>query len=59
MSNPETINGKPMHPAIGKLAEEARTGKLDRREFLATASALGATTAAAYGLMGAAAPNCA
>ncbi len=56
MTNPDTINGKPMHPAVDMLAREAREGKLDRREFLATASALGVTTAAAYGLLGDAVP---
>ncbi len=52
-----TINGKPLHPAIEGLAREAREGRLSRREFLATATALGATTATAYGLLGAAAPG--
>ena len=52
-----TINGKPLHPAIEGLAREAREGKLSRREFLATATALGATTATAYGLLGVAAPG--
>lgn len=45
-----------LHPAIGRYAREARDGRMNRREFLATASALGATTAAAYGLLGLAAP---
>ncbi len=52
-----TINGKPMHPALDALAEDTLAGKMDRREFLATASALGATTAAAYGMIGLAAPK--
>jgi peptide/nickel transport system substrate-binding protein len=56
MTKSDTINGKPMHPAVEMLAAEAREGKLDRREFLATVSALGVTTAAAYSLLGAAAP---
>ena len=38
------------------LAREAREGKLDRREFLAMATALGVTGPAAYGLLGLAAP---
>lgn len=45
-----------LHPAIGLCAREAREGRMNRREFLATASALGATTAAAYGLIGLAVP---
>jgi peptide/nickel transport system substrate-binding protein len=53
----ETINGKPAHPAVARLAREAREGKLSRREFLATATALGVTTSAAYGLIGLAAPG--
>ncbi len=52
----ETINGKPLHPAVAPLAEEARAGKMDRREFLATASALGVSTGAAYSMLGLAAP---
>ena len=48
----ETITGKPLHPAIRRLAGKAGRGRLDRREFLATASAFGATTAMAYGLLG-------
>ncbi|MFO7855989.1 MAG: ABC transporter substrate-binding protein [Paracoccaceae bacterium] len=57
MIDDRTVNGKPLHPAIATYAEEARNGRLDRREFLATATALGATTAAAYGLLGLAAPK--
>lgn len=45
-----------LHPAIGMFAREARQGRMSRREFLATASALGASTVAAYGLLGLAAP---
>ena len=47
-----TITGKPLHRAVPQLAEEARQGLLARREFLAIASALGVTTAAAYGMLG-------
>ncbi len=47
-----TINDKPVHKAVERLAEDARTGGMDRREFLATATALGLTTSAAYGLLG-------
>ncbi len=52
-----TINGKPLHTAIPRLVREAKDGRIDRREFLATATALGATTATAYGLLGLAAPT--
>ncbi|QIE57938.1 ABC transporter substrate-binding protein [Pikeienuella piscinae] len=38
-------------------AEECAAGKLDRREFLTRASALGATAAAAYGAIGLVAPS--
>jgi peptide/nickel transport system substrate-binding protein len=47
-----TINGKPVHPAVPRLAREARTGTLSRREFLAMATALGVTGPAAYGMLG-------
>lgn len=53
----DTINGKPIHPRVAGLAREARTGTLDRREFLAMASALGVTTPVAYGLIGAVLPG--
>jgi peptide/nickel transport system substrate-binding protein len=53
----ETINGKPLHRAVAGLACAAREGRLDRREFLARASALGATTTTAYGLLGLPAPE--
>ena len=52
----ETINNKPLHNKIPGLAKEANEGKLDRREFLAYSTALGATTATAYGLLGLSAP---
>lgn len=45
-----------LHPAIGMYAREAREGRMNRREFLATASALGAATAAAYAMLGLSAP---
>jgi peptide/nickel transport system substrate-binding protein len=56
MANP-TMTGKPLHPAVPRLAEAARSGRMDRREFLATATTLGVTTSAAYGLLGLAAPR--
>jgi peptide/nickel transport system substrate-binding protein len=37
---------------IKRMAAEARSGGMDRREFLALASAMGASTAMAYGLAG-------
>ncbi len=40
------------HPAVSMYAKEVRTGKLDRREFLTRATALGVTAPAAYGLLG-------
>ena len=52
----ETINGKPVHWAAEMYAEECRAGKLDRREFLARATALGVTSAAAYTMIGATQP---
>ncbi|MGB0411077.1 MAG: ABC transporter substrate-binding protein [Pikeienuella sp.] len=51
-----TITGAPMHKAVEMYAEDHKAGKLDRREFLARASALGATTAAAYAMIGASTP---
>jgi len=43
--------------AIEALAADAKAGKMDRREFLALASIFGASTAAAYGMIGLAAPS--
>jgi peptide/nickel transport system substrate-binding protein len=43
--------------AVHALAEDAKAGKLDRREFLALASIFGASTAVAYGMIGLAAPS--
>lgn len=45
-----------LHPAIAMYARDAREGRMNRREFLATASALGASTTAAYALAGLAVP---
>src|SRR5262245_61707091 len=42
---------------VHKLAAETRAGNIDRREFLALASAFGASTAMAYGMIGLAAPT--
>ncbi|MDH5530160.1 MAG: ABC transporter substrate-binding protein, partial [Paracoccaceae bacterium] len=45
-----------VHPAVKAYAEEVAVGTLSRREFLTRASALGATSVAAYGLLGLDAP---
>ena len=45
------------HPFLSIFARNAKEGKIERREFLALASAFGATTAAAYGMIGLAAPT--
>jgi len=50
-------NGNRVPAAIEKMGEEVRAGRMDRREFLAMASALGASTALAYGMAGLAAPT--
>ncbi|AZO48970.1 MAG: ABC transporter substrate-binding protein [Mesorhizobium sp.] len=42
--------------AITRMAKDVREGLMDRREFLAMASAFGASTAVAYGMVGLAAP---
>jgi len=57
--NNQTVNGKPVHAKIDQLVEEHKSGKLDRREFLAMSTALGLTTAAAYSAIGAVAPTAA
>ncbi|MEN8896664.1 MAG: ABC transporter substrate-binding protein, partial [Yoonia sp.] len=45
-----------MHPAALMYATEEKAGKIDRREFLTRTTALGLTSAAAYGLLGLNAP---
>ncbi|MGB5069208.1 MAG: ABC transporter substrate-binding protein [Albidovulum sp.] len=45
-----------LHPAVKEYAKEVAAGTLSRREFLTRASALGATSVAAYGLLGLKAP---
>ena len=47
-----TQKNNSMHPAAKMYAQEVKDGKLDRREFLSRATALGVTTVAAYGLLG-------
>ncbi|WP_377505249.1 ABC transporter substrate-binding protein [Octadecabacter sp. R77987] len=51
-----TLNGKPVHPAAEIYVRDAKAGKLSRREFLARTTALGVTSAAAYGMLGLSAP---
>ncbi len=50
-------NGDRVPVAIEEMAEGVKAGKFDRREFLALASAFGATTAMAYGMIGLTAPE--
>jgi peptide/nickel transport system substrate-binding protein len=50
-------NGDRLPPVIAQMAEDAKAGRMDRREFLALASSFGASTAMAYGLIGAAVPT--
>ena len=45
------------HPYIPQFVEDAKSGKISRREFFAYASAFGMTTAAAYGALGLVAPT--
>jgi peptide/nickel transport system substrate-binding protein len=46
-----------VHPAVRMYAEEAKAGKLSRREFLTRATSMGASAALAYGLIGLDAPK--
>ncbi|MBX3566888.1 MAG: ABC transporter substrate-binding protein [Rhizobiaceae bacterium] len=50
-------NGDCVPETISRMAMEARSGRIDRREFLAMASAMGASTALAYSMAGLAAPT--
>jgi len=50
-------NGNRVPASVERLAGEVRDGNMDRREFLAIASAMGASTAFAYSLIGAVAPT--
>ena len=50
-------DGDRVPDTIEAMAKEARAGHMDRREFLALASAFGASTAFAYGMIGLAAPT--
>ena len=55
MTDTDRLSGT-MRARVERMAESARDGRLSRREFIATASALGATAATAYGMLGLAAP---
>jgi peptide/nickel transport system substrate-binding protein len=55
MTLPERAE-KPVPAAIVEMAEMAAANKMDRREFLAIASTMGLSAAAAYGLLGLSAP---
>ncbi|MBZ9675072.1 ABC transporter substrate-binding protein [Mesorhizobium sp. ES1-1] len=50
-------NGDRVPGAIEAMAKETRAGGMDRREFLALASAFGASTAFAYSMIGLVAPT--
>jgi peptide/nickel transport system substrate-binding protein len=50
-------NGDRVPGHIEKMADGVKAGRVDRREFLALASAFGATGAMAYGMIGLAAPT--
>lgn len=52
----DTINGKPVHAAVGRFLDAHRAGRMRRREFLAVSTALGMTGAAARALVGLASP---
>ncbi|AXT34037.1 ABC transporter substrate-binding protein [Phaeobacter sp. LSS9] len=52
----DTITGTNLHPAAKMYATETLAGKMDRREFMARATALGLSSVAAYGLLGLDAP---
>jgi len=49
-------NRAKLHPVAKMYAEEHKSGKLSRREFLTRATALGVTATTAYGLIGATQP---
>ncbi len=50
-------NGDRVPEHIEKMADSVKAGNVDRREFLAMASAFGATTALAYSMIGLAVPT--
>ena len=45
-------NGQPMPDVLDSLAEATKSGRVNRREFLAMASVFGATAATAYSMIG-------
>nr|MCW1950875.1 diguanylate cyclase [Octadecabacter sp.] len=48
----KTLTGAPLHPAVDVYVKDEKAGKLSRREFMTRTTALGVTSAAAYGLLG-------
>lgn len=48
----KTLTNAPLHHAVDVYVKDAKDGKLSRREFLTRTTALGVTSAAAYGLLG-------
>ncbi|MGM0586105.1 MAG: ABC transporter substrate-binding protein [Pseudomonadota bacterium] len=57
MSPRRTPPPRPPGPALESHARAARAGRLGRREFLALATAMGASTAAAFAMLGLPAPG--
>ena len=53
----ETLKNRFSRKSLKAWAEQAKEGAIDRREFLALATIFGASTAAAYGMLGLAAPT--
>jgi peptide/nickel transport system substrate-binding protein len=53
----ETLKSRFWRKSLKSWAAEAKQGSIDRREFLALATIFGASTAAAYGMLGIAAPT--
>ena len=53
----ETLKNRFSRKSLKAWAEQAKEGAIDRREFLALATVFGASTAAAYGMLGLAAPT--
>lgn len=49
-------NGSRVPRVVERMAQETKAGRMDRREFLAIASSLGASTAIAYGMIGLSVP---
>lgn len=51
-STKQTLTGAPLHSAVEMYADECKAGQMDRREFMARATALGVTAAAAGAMIG-------